>query len=131
MSYWLTSMNKKRHQRAMNRLVREANKSLEQDYLWCGRFVIKQIDSPHFVPYSDGSGAEYYVTIRLIDRCTGRYYTKFDTVNHWRGLNGNGWRLFEFINWFIVEHCKVWDEPLPGDKNYEAWREYNKNTRKV
>ena len=38
--HWLTSKNKKRHQREINRLVREANKSIEKDDLWYGRFCI-------------------------------------------------------------------------------------------
>ena len=33
MRKWLTSMNQKRHQRAINRLVRDLNKNLEQDDL--------------------------------------------------------------------------------------------------
>lgn len=33
MKYWLTSKNKKRHQRAMNQLVRSFNKALEKDDL--------------------------------------------------------------------------------------------------
>ena len=131
MTYWLTSMNPKRHQRAINKLIRVANKSLDQDDLWLGRFVVEQIDSPHFVYYSDKSGAELYVTIKVTDRCTGRYYVKYDTVNHWRGFKGNGWRLWEFINWFIVEHCNVWAEDLAMARNLEAWRIYNKTVRKV
>ena len=38
---WLTSMNKKRHQREINRLIRETNKSIEKDELWNGRFCIQ------------------------------------------------------------------------------------------
>lgn len=45
MIYWLTSQNKKRHQRAINKLVREMNRNLERDELWCGRFMIRQDES--------------------------------------------------------------------------------------
>lgn len=128
---WLTSMNKKRHQREINRLVREANKSIEKDDLWHGRFCIKQVESPQWHVYEDKSGAEYFVHLKFIDKCTGRYWIQAETVNHWRGSFGNGWRIWDKMNWFIVEHCSVWDEPLAKARNYDAWREYNRTVRKV
>ena len=128
---WLTSMNKKRHQREINRLIREANKSIEKDDLWHGRFCIKQVESPQWHVYEDKSGAEYFVHLKFIDKCTGRYWIQAETVNHWRGSFGNGWRIWDKMNWFIVEHCNVWDEPLAKDRNYDAWREYNRTVRKV
>ena len=128
---WLTSMNKKRHQRDINRLIREANKSIEKDDLWHGRFCIKQVESPQWHVYEDKSGAEYFVHLKFIDKCTGRYWIQAETVNHWRGSFGNGWRIWDKMNWFIVEHCSVWDEPLAKARNYDAWREYNKTVRKV
>lgn len=128
---WLTSMNKKRHQREINRLVREANKSIEKDDLWYGRFCIKQVESPQWHIYEDKSGAEYFVHLKFIDKCTGRYWIQAETVNHWRGSFGNSWRIWDKMNWFIVEHCSVWDESLAKARNYDAWREYNKTVRKV
>ena len=128
---WLTSMNKKRHQREINRLVREANKSIEKDDLWYGRFCIKQVESPQWHVYEDKSGAEYFVHLKFIDKCTGRYWVQAETVNHWRGSFGNGWRIWDKMNWFIVEHCNVWEEPLAKVRNYDAWREYNRTVRKV
>ena len=128
---WLTSMNKKRHQREINRLIREANKSIEKDDLWHGRFCIKQVESPQWHVYEDKSGAEYFVHLKFIDKCTGRYWIQAETVNHWRGSFGNGWRIWDKMNWFIVEHCSVWDEPLAKARNYDAWREYNRSVRKV
>ena len=131
MNYWLTSMNKKRHQRAMNKLMRETNKNIENDDLWLGRFVVHQVNSPQWCRYEDGSGADLFVHLKFIDRCTGRHYICAETVNHWRGFQGNGWRMWKIMNWFIVEYCSVWDEPLARERNLDAWREYNKNTRKV
>lgn len=128
---WLTSMNKKRHQREINRLIREANKSIEKDDLWHGRFCIKQVESPQWHVYEDKSGAEYFVHLKFIDKCTGRYWIQAETVNHWRGSFGNGWRIWDKMNWFIVEHCSIWDEPLAKARNYDAWREYNRTVRKV
>ena len=128
---WLTSMNKKRHQREINRLVRETNKSIEKDDLWHGRFCIKQVESPQWHVYEDKSGAEYFVHLKFIDKCTGHYWIQAETVNHWRGSFGNGWRIWDKMNWFIVEHCNVWDEPLAKAHNYDAWREYNRTVRKI
>lgn len=79
--------------------------------------------------YEDKSGAEYFVHLKFIDKCTGRYWIQANTVNHW--LGSFGWRIWDKMNWFIVEHLDVWSEPLAKTRNYDAWREYNKNVRKV
>ena len=127
---WLTSMNKKKHQRAINRVVRNFNKQLELDDLWLGRFVVRQYeDSPQWRRYEDGSGAELYVKLKFIDRATGRYYVGKHTVNEW--LNFNGARIWRIMNWLITEHWNVWQEDYALERNFKAWREYNKNTRKV
>lgn len=131
MTYWLTSRNKKRHQRAINKLVRATNRNLEQDDLWCGRFMIRQDESPQWRPYEDGSGAELFVRLRFIDRATGRYYVKWESVNHWRGFSGIGSGIWALMNWLITDHWDVWQEDFARQRNIEAWREYNKNTRKV
>ena len=131
MGYWLTSKNKKRHQRAINRLIRSFNKALEQDELWCGRFMVRQVYTPQWHKYDDNSGADYFVHLKFIDRCTGHYYIAADSVNCWRGLRANGYRLWEKMNWFIVEHLDVWNESLPKERRMDEWREYNKNIRKV
>ena len=127
---WLTSMNKKKHQRAINRVVRSFNKQLELDDLWLGRFVVRQYeDSPQWRRYEDGSGAELYVKLKFIDRATGRYYVGKHTVNEW--LNFNGARIWRIMNWLITEHWNVWQEDCARERNFKAWREYNKNTRKI
>lgn len=131
MNYWLTSKNKKRHQRAINKLVRAMNKNLENDDLWCGRFVIQQVESPQWRLYEDGSGAEYWVCLKFVDRATGRYYTKWNSVNEWRGLRANGYDIWLIMNWLITEHWDVWLEPLARPENRKAWREYNATERKV
>ena len=56
--YWLTSFNRKKHQRRMNRFVRAINKNIANDDLWRGRFVVKQVGTPYFYIYEDKSGAE-------------------------------------------------------------------------
>lgn len=127
---WLTSMDRKTHQRAINRTVRAFNKRLELDDLWLGRFVVRQYeDSPQWRKYEDDSGAELSVKLKFIDRATGRYYVGNHTVNEWRSFNGS--RIWRIMNWLITEHWDVWQEDFARERNYEAWREYNKNTRKV
>ena len=127
---WLTSKNRKTHQRALNRMIRAFNKSLEQDDLWCGRFVVRQYeDSPQWCRYRDGSGAELWVKLKFIDRATGRYYVGAHTVNEWCSFNGS--RIRRLMNWLITRHWDVWQEDLARERNLDAWREYNKNTRKV
>ena len=129
MNQWLSSMNPKRHQRAMNRLVRKANKAWEEDTLWLGRFIVRQVESPQFVHYFDKSGAELYVNLEFVDRCTGNTYRTYGSVNYWRHMHGSN--LYWKMNWFITEYCKVWDEPLAAQRNYDAWKKYNKETRVV
>ena len=127
---WLTSMNRKTHQRAINRAVRAFNKRLKQDDLWLGRFVVRQYESsPQWRKYTDGSGAELWVKLKFIDRATGRYYVGNHTVNQWCNFNGS--RIWHIMNWLITEHWNVWQEDFARERNYDAWREYNKNTRKV
>lgn len=131
MAYWLTSKNKKRHQRAINKLVRAFNRQLEQDDLWLGRFMVRQIYSPQWYYYEDGSGAELFVHLKFIDRATGRYWIAAHDVNHWRSFHGNGYRLWETMNWLITQHWDVWQEDAARERNFDAWREYNRNTRVV
>ena len=129
MVYWLTSMNRKVHQRAMNKVVRAMNRNLEQDDLWNGRFIVRQDESPQWRRYEDGSGAELWVRLRFIDRATGRYYVKWESVNHWRGLRANGYEVWYMMNWLITEHWDVWEEDFAQERNWEAWREYNAKVR--
>lgn len=131
MKYWLTSLDRKAHQRAMNRLIHRFNKALEEDDLWLGRFMVRQDECPQWKRYEDGSGAELWVRLRFIDRATGRYYVKWETVNVWRGLHANGYEVWHTMNWLITEHWDVWQEDLARERRMDEWREYNKNTRRI
>lgn len=129
MNYWLSSMYRKRHQRALNKVVRTLNENLKRDELWLGRFMVRQVGFPHFAYYFDKSGAALYATLKFVDRCTGKTYRMCQTVNYWRHMHGSN--LYWKMNWFITEYCKVWNEPLAVQRNYEAWKKYNKETRVV
>lgn len=113
---WLCSKNRKRHQRAMNKLMRDLNKNIENDNLWQGRFYVKQT-AAQWYEYEDKSGAELWVVLSFIDKKTGMTYETAETVNHWRMWNGS--HLWWKMNDFIVEKVKVWDEnPRP---NTDEW----------
>jgi hypothetical protein len=70
MSWVITSDNRKKHQRAINRVLRRINKSIENDELWHGRFVVRQITS-RFEHFEDKSGSVLWVLIRFVDKKTG------------------------------------------------------------
>lgn len=113
---WLTSKNRKRHQRAMNELMRLINKNIENDDLWKGRFYVRQV-AAQWYEYEDKSGAELWVVLRFIDKATGFYWETAETVNHWRWYNGN--RLWWAMNDFITEKTNVWQSnPRPGSEEW-------------
>lgn len=117
---WLTSQNRKRHQRAMNKLVRIMNRNIENDSLWLGRFYAKQI-AAEWVTYEDHSGAELWVTLQFVDKKTGCDYKAAGTVNHWRYFNGSN--LWWSMNEFIVDRVGVWSEnPQPSISNAVDYR---------
>ena len=104
---WLTSKNRKRHQRAMNDIMRQMNRNVENDPLWKGRFYVRQIAS-QWSEYEDKSGAELWVVLRFYDKKTGITKEVAETVNHWRYFNGS--HMWWAMNNFIIEDVKVWDE---------------------
>ena len=107
MKGWMTSFNRKKHQRRMNKYVRELNKNIANDDLWRGRFVIRQKDNPGFYIYDDRSGAEMpHVHLVITDLKTGERYDKWDTDNGWCHFNGA--HIWEFANTAITEIFDVW-----------------------
>lgn len=117
MNGWVTSLNPQKHQRKMNYYMRSMNKNVEKDELWNGRFYCRQVYSPQKYVYEDRSGMEYHVCLRFIDKKTGKYYDKYDTVNSWCMWNGS--KIWETMNWFIVEFIDAWAEkPNPYE---EVW----------
>lgn len=113
---WLSSKNRKRHQRAMNDMMRQVNRGIERDELWKGRFYVRQLES-YWHEYEDKSGAELFVILCFYDKVTGITKTVAETVNHWRYFNGS--HLWWAMNDFIVKTVNVWDEdPRPGSKEW-------------
>lgn len=107
MNGWMTSFNRKKHQRRMNKYVRELNKNIANDDLWRGRFVIHQEGNPGFYIYEDKSGAEMpHVHLVITDLKTGERYDRWSTDNDWCHFNGS--RIWEFANKAITEIFDVW-----------------------
>lgn len=107
---WLSSYKRKRHQRVVNKYVRQLNKQIEDDELWRGRFVVKQIKS-QFYHYEDGSGATLGVHFRFYDKKTGVTEDWSETssaINMWSGAE-----LFWQMNHFITQYCDVWSKEKP------------------
>lgn len=115
MNGWLSSFNRKKHQRRMNQFVRAINKDIYDDDLWRGRFVVRQVGSPYFYTYEDNSGASLErVHLVITDRLNGRTIDGWDSVNGWCHWNGS--KLWRWVNDAIVEGFKVWEEkPNPYD----------------
>lgn len=106
----LHSTNRKKYKRAINKLVREFNKSIEKDWLWNKRFIMSQ-DCAFFFPYEDRSGGEYVVILKLTDTKTGK--VEMDRFNNYE----IDWHMYEWANKCITETWKVWDEdPNPNEQ---------------
>ena len=111
---WLTTKNRKTHQRKLNRYIKHLNQNIANDNLWKGRFYIRQKMAAFYI-YEDQSGAELKVILEMHDRKTGKICETYGTANAL--CRCNGYPLWEKMNWFIVEYIKVWDEnPSPWEK---------------
>lgn len=133
MNTWMTSQNRKVHQRKVNRFVRQINKNVYNDDLWRGRFVMYQVGSPWFFRYEDKSGAELAnVQLEVKDLMTGKTYRKSDEANIW--CSHNGARIWRLMNDAIVNEFDVWrvdDDPRDhkNDPAYDFRKKGNKNGR--
>lgn len=107
MTGWLSSFDRKRHQRRINKYVRAINKNIMNDDLWRGRFVVRQVGSPTFYIYEDKSGAELEnVHLVITDLKNGQTYERWDSGNGWCHFGGS--RIWEFANHAITEVFDVW-----------------------
>ena len=111
---------RKRVQRKLNVLVRRMNDNIEKDELWKGRFFAHQIKS-HWISFEDGSGGLLVAQLRYVDRQTGQ------TLDNWFSTCGLTWydetKMFELMNCFIVDYCKVWEnEPRITKNNTKDFR---------
>ena len=101
--YDLHSLERKKYKRAVNKLIRDFNKSMEEDWLWNGRFKILQKQAI-FEPFSDHSGALYIVNLVIVDKKTGKEESQFfDNYSIC-------WELYKWANKCIVDYWNVWSE---------------------
>ena len=100
---WMTSFNRKKHQRRINSCVRRINENIKNDDLWQGRFVIRQVGSPQFVIYEDRSGADLYrVQFKITDKVTGAVaYSNYKSGNEWCFFDGSD--IWHFANDTIIK----------------------------
>ena len=102
--------NRKKYQREVNRIVRKWNELIKNDWLWNGRFVLRQY-AAYFWSYEDKSGASFNVSLKFTDTKTGA-----QEVMNFNNYNLE-WRLGEWINRCITEKWRVWREnPNPNEQ---------------
>lgn len=121
------SVNRRKHQRAVNKVFREVNKVIYNDELWLGRFAVVQ-DCSYMYTEKETNGSDYkewgelFVAYYFVDKKTGRKSDKFmDNSN----LITNSTRIMYHMNKFIVEDCypDVWGaKEKPSIKNAEDFR---------
>lgn len=108
-------------QRKVNAVVARQNKAIEEDNLWRGRFVVRQKQAV-INEYSDHSGWYGSFVMTVYDKKTGLY--KDEIFDHWDFLH-SGWKFFCFVNDFIVQDVKVWEEnPSPRDEGFVPAKGY-------
>lgn len=113
--------NHKKHnlKSKINKAIRAINTNIENDNLWQGRFVV--LNRAMWInEYEDHSGAGAIVRIAAFDKKTGKYEERlmnnYDILGAW---GDGGFKLWNFINDFIVDRVKVWSEtPSPRDHGF-------------
>ena len=111
---------RKRYQRNFTKLVRKYNKAIEDDDLWQGRFVCRQIYS-HWENFDDGSGGILHTVIRCVDKQTRQYkdftfeYADWIRTFHWHFS-------MDILNKFIVEDIDAWRTGNPKEEKQD-WTE--------
>lgn len=109
----------KKLQRYVTRTFRKFNKLLEEDTLWNGRFVLRQIDRD-YDHFCDNGGGELRVIYNIIDKKTGLIRTYdvelFSTEPRffWANVNMK-------VNNFIVIESEAWKN---GNKPYDDKTDY-------
>lgn len=107
--YSMVSHSRRKHQRWLNRYCRYANRVIEEDPLWRGRFYVTQLQSD-MERFEDGSGGIIRALIQMKDRKTGITFEKW-----YSGFDMN-WEFWIDFNSFILEKVMVWKEyPNPDD----------------
>lgn len=104
--YSMRSHNRRKHQRWLNSFCRWVNKSIADDPLWLGRFVVEQ-KATEMEWFDDKSGGLLYCLLQFRDKKTGK--TKLWSTDCLEAT----WQMFVKMNNFIVEDCEVWEKEQP------------------
>lgn len=104
--YSMKSHHRKNHQRWLNAYCRAMNKSIANDELWLGRFVIEQKRTV-MDWFEDGSGGLLACQLQFRDKKTGI------TEDWWTDCLTVSWNGWERMNNFIVKTVKVWEREHP------------------
>ena len=113
---WKTTLNRKKIQREINKVIRHMNNSIEQDELWLGRFYCHQ-RSIRWYPSEDRTWVYAKVEVEFIDRKTGKAFTHYFNKEDFLGRS---WRLWDAMNDFIITYCRVWAE-VPPPSLHNTW----------
>lgn len=120
---WKTTLKRKKIQRHINAVLRALNRNIENDPLWLGRFYAHQ-EQIIYEMSEDGSYCYARVKVKFIDRKTGKYYYHYFRKEDFMC---SSYRIWQAMNDFIVEHCKVWEEdPRPSIKDPWDYRKVGK-----
>lgn len=106
---------RKKRQRKVNKIIKEANQRMKEDSLWRGRFQIKQLRSdyrPFPKDYYENDYGDFYVELEFVDKKTGK------TKRNWyHPLSLFENHIYAHLNDFIVVYCDVWREkPSPKEQ---------------
>jgi hypothetical protein len=103
----------KKFQKKINTIINNINNNIKEDWLWNGRFVIRQ-NSYRYEDFPDNSGGMMTLSFYFIDTKTGKKKIYIDDYVCGTDLNSQDnlfrSRILWDINSFIVDYCKVWDE---------------------
>ena len=85
-------LNRRKHQRKVNKLVRQLNNNIKNDWAWLGRFEMRQVHSD-FIIFSDKSGAYLSCYFEIIDKLSAQRKlvkieeSPFMDYDLWRAMN--------------------------------------------
>lgn len=121
---FMTSANHRKHQRAINKVFRDINKSICDDELWLGRFAVVQCHTVfNIYKYEDSECGTMNIFYQFIDKKTGRrsrvYHSNTNEILNY------SYTTLSRMNDFIVNDCfpDVWGaEVKPSIENAEDFR---------
>lgn len=96
----LTSLNRKKRQRKLNRLIRKINNMIAQNKKYNGNYYITQQAGSQFHYFPDRSGAALIVGLTFHNRKTGFSRTYYS--DYWEFLNGMP--IYNKMNDFIIKN---------------------------